>query len=80
MRPACVAQKAKARAANEIYQCLGYAISDMLPVPRYLGNVQVGRQSTRVCRAAAETRRKRRVPTGNKLIFSHRDGVWRSRS
>lgn len=42
MRSACVAQKAKATAANEIAQCLGYAISDMLPVPRYLGNVQVG--------------------------------------
>lgn len=40
----------------------------MLPGPK----VDVGSQSSRECRAVAETRLKRRDPTGGKLIFSHR--------
>lgn len=75
MKSASVVPKNKAPAANEKQQCLGYANSSMLPVPK----MQVGGQSTRACRVAAETRLKRRDPGRAKLIFSHCDAVWRSR-
>lgn len=67
MKSGSVVPKTKAAAANGEYKYLGYATSGMLPVP----NVHVGSQSNRACRAAAETRLKRRDPTGSKLIFSH---------